>query len=193
LGSLTDDMECYKCNKFGHVAKYCRLTIPPREPKKNINSHKQEPQRIWIRKKDQLNTEECNLDIQAQYKKHGCYVESGCSKHMRGDKDKFMTLNKERDGSFSFGKENSAIIIGKGMINIRSKDATTEIFLLVEDMKHNLLTISQMFDQGNKLVFDLEKCNIRKEGSCKLVATDVRTPSNIYVLNEIGKDDESWI
>jgi hypothetical protein len=67
-------------------------------------------------------------------------------------------------------------------------------------MKHNMLSVSQMCDQGHKLVFDLEKCKIRKEGSRKLVAIAIRTPSNIYFLNEIGKercclgkDDEIWL
>jgi hypothetical protein len=31
--SLSNEVECYKCNNFGHMAKDCRLTIPPREPK----------------------------------------------------------------------------------------------------------------------------------------------------------------
>jgi hypothetical protein len=43
-----------------------------------------------------------------------------------------------------------------------------------------------MCDQGHKLTFDLEKCEIRKEGSGKLVGTDGRTSNNIYVLSEIG-------
>jgi hypothetical protein len=43
-----------------------------------------------------------------------------------------------------------------------------------------------MCDQGHKLVFDSQKCDIRKEGSCRVVATIVRTSSNIYVLSEIG-------
>jgi hypothetical protein len=182
------------------MAKDCRLTIPPREPKKNINSHKKEPQRIWVRKQDQFNTEECMLSLQSQHKKRGWYVDSGFSKHMTGDKDIFLTLKKERDGSISFGNDNSTRIIGKGTVKLGSKDAKEENVLLVEDMKHNLLSVSQMCDQGHKLVFDSEKCEIRKAGSGKLVATTKRTPSNIYVLNEIGKercflgkDDESWL
>jgi hypothetical protein len=140
------------------------------------------------------------LSLQAQHKKCGWYVDSGFSKHMTGDKDIFLTLKKERDGSVSFGNDNSARIIGKGTVKLGSKDAKEENVLLVEDMKHNLLSVSQMCDQGHKLVFDSEKCEIRKEGSGKLVATTKRTPSNIYVLNEIGKercflgkDDESWL
>jgi hypothetical protein len=57
-----------------------------------------------------------------------------------------------------------------------------------------------MCDQGPKVTFDSQKCEIRKEGSGKLVATATRTSSNIYVLSEIvnekcclGKEDESWL
>jgi hypothetical protein len=76
------------------MAKYCRLTIPPREPKKNINSHKQEPQRIWIRKQDQFNTEECKLSLQSKHKRRGWYIDSHYSKHMTGDKDRFLTIEE---------------------------------------------------------------------------------------------------
>jgi hypothetical protein len=38
-----------------------------------------------------------------------------------------------------------------------------------------------MCDQGHKLTFDSEKCEIRKEGSRKLVGTSARTSNNIYV------------
>jgi hypothetical protein len=72
--------------------------------------------------------------------------------------------------------------------------------LLVEDMKHNILSVIQMCDQGHKLTFDSEKCEIRKEGSGKLVGTTARTSNNIYVLSEIGnekcclgKENESWL
>jgi hypothetical protein len=67
--------------------------------------------------------------------------------------DRFLALKKERDGSISFGNDNSAKIIGKWIVNLGSKDANEEKFLLVEDMKHNLLSISQMCDQGHILVF----------------------------------------
>jgi len=57
-----------------------------------------------------------------------------------------------------------------------------------------------MCDEGHRLIFDSEKCEIRKEGSGKLVPTTVRTPDNIYILNEIekercclGRESESWL
>jgi hypothetical protein len=42
-------------------------------------------------------------------------------------------------------------------------------------MKHNLISVIQMCDQGHKVTFDSQKCEIRKEGSGKLIATVART------------------
>jgi hypothetical protein len=86
---------------------------------------------------------------------------------MTGDKDRFMTINKEIDGSISFGNDNSSKIIGRGTVKLRSKDGMEEYVLLVKDMKHNLLSIIQMCDQGNRLLFDSRKCDIRKVESGK--------------------------
>jgi hypothetical protein len=94
--------------------KICIMTIPPKEPQR---SHKQEPQKTtWIRKQDQYRNEECTVTLQAKQKKRGWYVDNGCSKHMTGDRDKFLTLRKERDGPVSFGNDDSVKIIGKGTI-----------------------------------------------------------------------------
>jgi hypothetical protein len=199
--SLSTDVECYKCNNFGHMAKDFRMIVPPREPQQNNNSHSQEPQkRTWIRKHDQYRNEECTLALQAKQNKRGWYVDSGCSKHMTGDTYMFLTLRKERDGPVSFGNDDSTKIIGKDTIRIGNKNTKEENVLIVEDMKHNLLSVSQMCDQGHKVTFNSQKCEIRKQGSGKLIATVARTSSNIYVLSEIGnekcclgKEDESWL
>jgi hypothetical protein len=132
--------------------------------------------------------------------KSDLYVESVFSKHTTGDKNNFLTMKKERNGPVSFGNNHSTKTLGRGTINLRSKDVMVENVLFVEDMKHNLLSVSKMCDQGHTLQFDLEKCEIRKEGSDKLVKTMIKTPNNIYVLNEIGKErcflgkrNESWL
>ena len=65
---------------------------------------------------------------------------------MIGNKNKFLTLKKEQDGSVSFGNDNSSKIIGRGTIKLGSKEAKAENFRLVEDMKHNLLSVSKMCD-----------------------------------------------
>jgi hypothetical protein len=180
------------------MAKYCRLIVPPKEPKQYFNSH--EPSRIWKRKQDKLNMEECLISLQSQSKKNDWYVDNGCSKHMIGDKDKFVTLKKERYGLVLFGNDNSTKIIRKCTVRLGSKYAMEKNVLLVENMKHNMLSVIQMCDQGHTLLFDSKKCEIRKEGSCKLVVKTINTPNNIYILNEIekekcflGRENERWL
>ena len=81
---------------------------------------------------------------------------------MIGDRDKFLTLIKERDGPVSFGNDGSTKIIGKYTVRIGNKNTKAENVLLVEDMKHNLISVIQMCDQGHKVTFDSQKCEIRK-------------------------------
>jgi hypothetical protein len=119
---------------------------------------------------------------------------------MTGDSHKFLILRKERNGSVSFGNDNSSKIIGECTIRIGNKNKKAQNVLLVEYMKHNLLSVSQMCDQVHKVTFDSQKYEIRREGSGKLVDTAARTSNNIYVLSEIGnekcclgKEYECWL
>jgi hypothetical protein len=87
------------------------------------------------------------LALQDQQNKSGWYIDNTCLKNVIGEKNMFLTLKKERDGSMLFGNDNPTRIIGRGTINLGSKYAKEENVLLVEDMKQNLLSVSQMCDQ----------------------------------------------
>jgi hypothetical protein len=54
---------------------------------------------------------------------------------------------------------------------------------LVEDLNHNLLSVSKICDQGYTFVFDSQKCKTRENNSGRLVATTTRRPKNIYILD----------
>jgi hypothetical protein len=45
------------------MAKDCRLISPPKEPKQDFNNYAKGLSRIWIRKQDKLNVEECSLAL----------------------------------------------------------------------------------------------------------------------------------
>jgi hypothetical protein len=42
------------------------LSVPPKEPKKDCNNHIKEPSRIWRRKQDKLNVEECSIALKSK-------------------------------------------------------------------------------------------------------------------------------
>jgi hypothetical protein len=101
---------------------------------------------------------------------------------MTGDQRKFVSL-KKMGGNVGFGDDSSTKILGKGTINLGSENVKVRRVLLVEDLKHNLLSLSKICDQGYTLMFDSRKCKIRENNSGRLVATATRIPNNIYILD----------
>jgi hypothetical protein len=61
---------------------------------------------------------------------------------MIGDKIKFINLTKREKGSVTFGDNVSAKILGKGTVTLGNKKNKAENVLLVENMKPNILSVS---------------------------------------------------
>jgi hypothetical protein len=101
---------------------------------------------------------------------------------MIGDQDKFISL-KRKGGNVAFGDDSSIKILGEGVVELGRKNVKEKNVLLVEYLKHNLLSVSKMCDQGYTLTFDSRKCKIRENNSGGLVATLKRRPNNIYILD----------
>ena len=81
---------------------------------------------------------------------------------MTGDQNKFLNLKRKEKGSVIFGDDVSTNILGRGTINLRNNRAKEENVLLVENLKPNLLSVRQTCDKGHILIFDSQKCEIRK-------------------------------
>lgn len=77
-------------------------------------------------------------------------------------------MKTKNEGTVTFGNENSTKILGKGIVSLGSKDALEKNVLLIENMKHNQLSVIHMCDQGHILIFNSKECEIREEGSNKL-------------------------
>jgi hypothetical protein len=101
---------------------------------------------------------------------------------MTGDQRNFVSL-KKKGGNVAFGDDSSTKILGKGTVKLGSENVKAGKVLLVEDLKHNLLSVSKMCDQGYTLTFDSRKCKIRENNSGRLVASTTRRPNNIYILD----------
>jgi hypothetical protein len=77
----------------------------------------------------------------------------------------------------------SRSILGKGTVKLGRENVKAGKFLLVEYLKHNLLSVIKICDQGYTLTFDSRKCKIRENNSGRLVATTIRRTNNIYILD----------
>jgi hypothetical protein len=119
---------------------------------------------------------------------------------MTGDQDKFPSLKRREKGRVTFGDNVFAKILGKGTISLGNNRDKVENVLLVENMKPDLLSVSQTCDQGHILIFDSKKCEIRKEGLGKLVVVAPKTPRDVHILNIEEEEnfcmiqiDENWL
>ena len=68
-----------------------------------------------------------------------------------------------------------SLVNGKG----KAKDV-----LFIEGLKHNLLNVSQMCDQGYDALFRSNNYQIMSTGTSEVVAKVVRTNNNFYVMKE---------
>ena len=97
--------------------------------------------------------------FQVPNKKNRWILDSGCSKHMTGNPNLLSSIKFKRGGTIMFGDNNKGQVIRIGIVSINSKPIIDNV-LLVENLKYNLLSISQLCDKNYKIVFEKDSCMI---------------------------------
>jgi hypothetical protein len=77
---------------------------------------------------------------------------------------------KKNEDNVTFGDSGTSNIIGKDTLSLENGRDKVENVLCVEELKHDLLNISSMCDQGHTLTFNSQGCKIINKNSSKLVA-----------------------
>jgi len=118
------------------------------------------------------------------------YLDSSCSKHMTGD-----------EGFVTYGDNNKGKILGRGDVG-RHDSIIIKDVLLVDGLKHNLLSISKLCDKSYEVTFKPDLCLISHASARQTLLIGKRV-NNIYMLNicDIGssmtyllsKNDDSWL
>jgi hypothetical protein len=101
---------------------------------------------------------------------------------MTGDKSMFLSLSESKSGNVTFGNDAPGKIKGKGMVSLSNGKGKAQDVLLVDGLKHNLLSVSQMCDKGCEVVFMSKDCKIMSVNSGQVVAKGIRIENNVYVL-----------
>ena len=97
------------------------------------------------------------------------YLDSGCSNHMTNSYNLFATLSREFEGgNVTFGDNSKGKILGIGNIPINSSNFIENV-LLVDGLKHNLISISQLCDKGYIVIFDKNECKVMNNDNCILL------------------------
>ncbi|CAN1316600.1 Retrovirus-related Pol polyprotein from transposon TNT 1-94 [Linum perenne] len=108
---------------------------------------------------------------------------------MTGDKRLFTSLKLKLGGKVTFGDNKKGWILGQGSVGLAPNPVFNNV-LLVQNLKHNLLSISQLCGTSNKVIFEPSCCKIVRASDNKLLFSGKRH-DNIYAINL--KDTESFI
>ena len=143
----------------------CKLITPTR---KNVAIKSQETkQKKYCREKEEK--ESSMITLCAIENQNLWNLDSGFSKHKTFDPNKFITL-KYNKGKVTFGDTFSSKIIGKGTVVVNNK-IKVENVLLVENIKPNLLSVSQTCDQGHICIFTQKNVKSGKRTQEDLLAS----------------------
>ena len=117
--------------------------------------------------------------LAARVKSTQWILDSGCTRHMSGDKAQFLSLQMKKGGRVTIGDSKTLQILGKGKIG--NKLISIDKVQYVKGLKYNLLSISQLYDDGHTVNFGIDKCIITiGTNKVPLVA---RREGNIYILD----------
>ncbi|KAG6525725.1 hypothetical protein ZIOFF_015692 [Zingiber officinale] len=160
--NINNNIECYNCGKYGHVAKYCysikcyncgklgHISKDCRSEKR-----KEEPTNFLAEEDDEgllLVTNIPETEIKPSCSDNSVwYLDTGASNHMCGNERLFKTLSKVESGSVSFGNASKVAIKGRGTIWHQQRNGQIgEIkdVYYVPDLKSNILSMGQLMEKG---------------------------------------------
>nr|GFA45017.1 integrase, catalytic region, zinc finger, CCHC-type, peptidase aspartic, catalytic [Tanacetum cinerariifolium] len=118
-------------------------------------------------------------------------INSGCSKHMTGNRDLLTNFAEKFLGTVRFGNNDFTVIAGYGDVVIGSM--TIKKVYYVEGLGHNLFSVGQFCDKGLEVAFRKSTCFVRNEDGVDLL-TGVRS-SNLYTiaLNEVASNSSTCL
>nr|GFC50608.1 copia protein [Tanacetum cinerariifolium] len=107
------------------------------------------------------------------------YLDSGCSKHMTGDRSRLMNFVKRFTGTVRFGNDHFGVIMGYEDYVI--DDSVISRVYYVEGLGHNLFSVRQFCDYDLEVSFRKHPCYVRDTDSVEL--SKGSRGSNLYTIS----------
>ncbi|WJX19048.1 hypothetical protein P8452_08782 [Trifolium repens] len=121
---------------------------------------------------------------------------------MMGDASLFIEFKAKEKGYVTYGDNNKGTILGVGTIGNPSTITISNV-VLVDNLKHNLLSVAKLCDKGFIINFKPTFCTIESNKDKNVILKAIRH-GNVYMLDLddnclsgakclITKNDESWL
>nr|GEX17667.1 retrovirus-related Pol polyprotein from transposon TNT 1-94 [Tanacetum cinerariifolium] len=130
------------------------------------------------------------------------YLDSGCSKHMTGDRLRFMNFMKKFIRTVRFGNDHFGAIMGYGYYVIGNSVISGVYY--VEGLGHNLFSVGEFCDSDLEVAFQKHSCYVCDTNGVELLKgsrgsnlytisiEDMMKSSSICLLSKASKN-KSWL
>ncbi|GLJ05156.1 hypothetical protein SUGI_0012340 [Cryptomeria japonica] len=180
-------LKCFSCNRIGHIVVNCPNGDNKDKPEKFKNFKGGNKRNYFVAVDEGVTDEESKdeesedivfvavkEDVSDKKALVSCFdnsnewiIDSGCSYHMTGDRSKFLSLEEYDGGVVRFGNDAPCMVKGRGSISLSGKSSADNVYW-VEGLRHNLLSVAQLNDNGLTLEFKDGVCKIKgKSVECK--------------------------
>ncbi|KAL5849177.1 hypothetical protein ACOSQ4_007190 [Xanthoceras sorbifolium] len=193
---------CHFCGRKGHIRprcfdyiQLCHNEMESRDchferfsrqmPNNVVNSKPQEKnlkkkmRKAWVRKDDFI-CYAAHYALKA-INANSWYLDSGCSRHMSGDKNVFENLVMKDGGWVTFGNGSKKKVIGKGSIKISGLPSLNDA-LLVDGLQANLISITHLCESVHAVNFFKDTCAIL-DSKGNVILQGKRTNDNFYCID----------
>ncbi|XP_075515957.1 uncharacterized protein LOC142550785 [Primulina tabacum] len=185
---------CHYCFRPGHIKPYF---FKLRDDYKRWESEQVLPQVLYNTRRNTANRKPTVKRVWVPKAKIQCSViytslktniagiwffDSGCSRHMTGSKDHLIDYVELRSGHVTYGGGAKGRTAGKGTLNVDGLPNLHNV-LYVEGLNSNLISISQLCDDGLHVKFDKDNCEVFDNSNTRIL-TGTRSADNCYQLGE---------
>ncbi|CAL1362936.1 unnamed protein product [Linum trigynum] len=195
--SERESQACYKCGKHGHIRANCPQTLKAKERAMKASwsdyetddepDQADEEALMAFSSSSDQNSDSAQADFFSPLDDSGklkqndnlWYLDSGCSHHMTGKQDIFSTLQFKRGGKVTFGDDSFGTIVGIGTIGQLPLPVIHDV-LLVDGLKHNLLSISLLCNSGHNVIFETSRCLVKRSSDETVYLCWIKTEQYVY-------------
>jgi predicted aspartyl protease len=173
------DVKCHKCGQLGHVERICKA------------QHQGEAKAVEDQTlEEQLFVASC---FATNTTRESWLIDSGCTNHMTYDRELFNDLDETTISKVRIGNGALIEVKGKGTVAIESLSGLKLIsdVLYVPKINQNLLSVTQLLENGYKVLFEDKKCVIKDANNIEMVNVQMKGKS--FALDLINEEQHAAV
>lgn len=153
-------VRCYNCNKIGHKSFQCK-----KDNKKPSESTSKEKRAFGA---------VANLCDNTISQNNEWLIDSGATNHMTPNKNILDDIKESTIKEINVANKQKLKVegVGRATVNLQGKEVEIQEVLVVPNLAANLLSVSQIVNYGNSVIFNKNGCQILGKNQELIIKTD---------------------